>query len=195
MSLEYRELKPGKCIVIDGEPYMVTESIFSRVQQMKPTMQTKLKSLISGKVVSRGFKETDKIEEAEMSYKPIKYLYTNKGESWFCEEKDPSKRFKLEEAVVSDYIDLIKTNSIVNAMVFTIDDEEKIIGLKPEAKVDLKVVEAPPSIKGNTAQGGSKMVKVETGAMINTPLFIDVGDIIRVNTQTREYSERVSKAS
>ena len=102
---------------------------------------------------------------------------------------NPTARFKLEENVVGNSIDLIKANSLVNAKIF----DEKIISIELPIKVELKVVEAPPSTKGNTAQGGNKQVKVETGAMINTPLFVNEGDIIVINTETRQYTERAGK--
>lgn len=187
--LSYNELKPGTYIVLDGQPYFVLEFNFLRMQQRKPVAQTKIKNLITGKTVEKNFQHTDKLEEAEIETKPIKYLYSNKREFWFCFEKDPSKRFKLEESVAGECADLLKTNSIVDAIIF----DEKIIGIKLPAKVELKVIEAPPSTKGNTAQGGTKQVKVETGAMINVPMFINEGDIIRINTQAKEYVERAEK--
>lgn len=187
--LNYNELRPGICIVLDGQPYAVLEFKFLRMQQRKPVAQTKLKNLITAKVVEKTFQQTDKLEEAEIKKRPIKYLYSNRGEFWFCEEKDASKRFKLDESMVSDYANLMKPNSIVEVIVFN----DKIIGVNLPVKVELKVVEAPPSTKGNTAQGGTKQVKLETGAVINAPLFINERDVVRVNTQTREYVERVEK--
>ena len=146
--------------------------------------------------MEKTFQPSDKFEEAEIETKPIKYLYSNKparrgggGEHWFCEKDNPGARFKLEESVVPAFIDLLKTNTLVDAKIFN----EKIIGLEPPVKVELKVVEAPPSVKGNTAQGGNKQVKVETGAMINTPLFVNEGDTIVINTETRQYMERAGK--
>jgi elongation factor P len=89
--------------------------------------------------------------------------------------------------MIGDSADLMKSNLIVDAVVFN----NRIIGIKMPVKVELKVVEAPPSTKGNTAQGGTKQVKLETGAAINVPLFIKEGDIIRINTETKQYVERV----
>ena len=194
--LNYNDLKPGTFMVFEGQPYVVMEFHFLRMQQRKPVVQTKIRNIITGKTVEKTFQPSDKFEEAEIETKPIKYLYSNKparrgggGEHWFCEKDNPSARFKLEESVVPAFIDLLKTNSLVDAKLFN----EKIIGLEPPVKVELKVVEAPPSVKGNTAQGGNKQVKVETGAMINTPLFVNEGDIIVINTETRQYVERANK--
>ena len=186
--LNYNDLKPGVFMVFEGQPYVVMEFHFLRMQQRKPVVQTKIKNIITGKTVEKTFQPSDKFEEAEIETKPIKYLYSNRGKHWFCEKDNPSARFKLEENVVPVFIDLLKANSLVNAKLFN----EKIIGLEPPIKVELKVVEAPPSVKGNTAQGGNKQVKVETGAIISTPLFVNEGDTIVVNTETRQYVERAT---
>lgn len=188
--LNYNELKPGKCIVLEGQPYQVVEAKFLRMQQRKPVMQTKIKNIINGKTIERNFQQGEKFEEAEIETKEIKYLYNHRGEYWFCEPDNPGKRFQLKEENISEKADLLKPNSIIEAVLFN----NKIIGIKLPIKIDYKVVEAPPGVKGNTAQGGTKQVVIETGAKINTPLFINEGDIIRINTETREYVERVEKA-
>lgn len=186
--LQYNEATVGVFIVYEGQPYEVLESRVFRMQQRKPVNATKLRNLISGNVVQHSFGVSDKMEEAELVTKPVKYLYTNKGEHWFCEEKDPSKRFKLEHTMLGDGIRFIKTNSLVDALIF----EEKIIGIKLPIKVELKVTEAPPAVKGDTAKGGSKQVTLETGATINAPLFITEGEVIRINTTTGDYVERAN---
>lgn len=187
--LEYNELKPGTYFILDGQPYVVLEFNFLRMQMRKPVAQTKIKNLITSKVAEKTFQQTDKFEEAEIEKRPIKYLYNNRGEFWFSEERDASKRFKLEENLIGGSADLMKPNSIVESIEF----KNKIIGINLPIKVDLRVIEAPPAIRGDTAQGGTKQVKLETGAIINVPLFINEGDIVRVNTQTREYVERAEK--
>jgi len=189
--LNYSELKPGKYIVLDGQPYVVMEASFLRMQQRKPVMQTKLKNLINDKTVEKTFQHNDKIEEAEIEIREVKYLYSHRGEFWFCEKDDASKRFMIEEELVAVYADLMKPNMLVGVVVFN----DKIIGVKLPIKIELKVIEAPPAIKGNTAQGGTKQVKLETGVIVNTPLFVENGDIILLNTETREYVERVKKGS
>lgn len=188
--LSYSELKPGKYIVLDGQPYVVMEFNFLRKQQRRPVAQTKIKNLITGKTIEKTFQQSDKLEEADMGIKEIKYLYSNRGEFWFSEKDNPSKRFKLDEEMVGDFASLMKGNSPIEAVMFG----DKIIGIKMPIKIDLKVVEAPPGVKGDTAQGGTKQVKTETGAAIIVPLFINEGDVVRINTETKEYVERVSKA-
>lgn len=176
-------------MVFEGQPYVVLDFHFLRMQQRKPVVQTKIRNIITGKTVEKTFQPSDKFEEAEIVTRPIKYLYSNRGEHWFCNKDNPADRFKLEKDIAPSFMDLLKPNSLIGAKIFN----EKIIGLEPPIKVELKVTEAPPSTKGNTAQGGNKQVKVETGAMINTPLFINEGDVIVINTETRQYVERANK--
>ena len=105
--------------------------------------------------------------------------------------KDKAKRFSLKADVIGDKIKFIKSNTDVDTIIFTNeDDEEIIIGVKMPIKVELKVTEAPPSIKGSTMTGGNKIATLETGGTINVPLFIEVGETIRINTETGEYVER-----
>jgi len=187
--INYNDLKPGKVFILDGQPYQVLEFSFLRMQQRKPVAQTKIKNLINGKIINRNFQHTDSFEEAEIKYREVKFLYSHRDKFVFCEMNDPSKRFEISEEQIGDMAKYLKPNSSVEVMEF----EDKIINIFMPIKMDFKVIEAPPSIKGNTAQGGVKAVKIETGTMINVPLFVESGDIIRVNTQTGEYTERVEK--
>lgn len=185
--LEYNEITLRKYILLDEEPFEVIDSHVFRKQQRKPVNQVKLRSLISGRIVEKSFHQSEKADEAELDEKKIKYLYSNRGESWFCEENDPSKRFTLSENITGDKLRFIVPNSIIKAIVF----DEKIIGINIPIKVDLKVTEAPPAVKGDTAKGGNKQITLETGTVINAPLFISPGDVVRINTETGEYTERV----
>ncbi len=187
--LSYSDLRPGVFFVLDGQPYEVLEFAFLRMQQRKPVAQTKIKNLISGKIISRNFQPNETFQEAAINYKNVKFLYAHREKFVFCEKDNPSKRFELSEEQIGDLAKFLKPNGEVEV----IEYEEKIINVNLPIKMELKIVEAPPSIKGNTAQGGTKAVKLETGAMINAPLFIEEGDIVRVNTQTGEYVERVEK--
>lgn len=187
--LEYNEILPKRVILLDGEPYEVLDAHVFRKQQRKPVNQTKLRHLITGKVTEQAFHVSEKVEEADLSTKNVKYLYQNRSEWWFCNEKNPADRFSLSEDTVGQGGKFLKTNSIVEALVF----DEKVIGLKLPIKVELKVTEAPPAVKGDTRQGGSKQVVLETGATINAPLFINEGDVVRINTELGEYVERADK--
>jgi elongation factor P len=188
--LEYNEILPKTVIVHDGEPYVVLSSWIFRKQMRKPVNQTKLRNLISGSVIEHTFQQTDKADQAEIESRPGKFIYNRNGEWWFCDPKNAADRFKLEDELVGDQGNFLLINMEVELMLY----EEKVFSMKMPVKVDLKVKEAPPNIKGDTAQGGNKNVIVETGAVVSTPLFIETNDVIRVNTTTGEYVERVTKA-
>ncbi len=187
--LEYNEILKGRVILLGDEPYEVLDAHVFRKQQRKPVNQTKLRHLITGKVTEQAFHVSEKVPEADLSTQSVKYMYTNKGERWFCAENNPADRFMLSEETIGTGAHFMKPNMIVEALVF----DEKIIGVKVPIKMELKVTEAPPAVRGNTAQGGSKVVTLETGATINAPLFINEGDVIRINTETGDYVERVDK--
>ncbi|OGZ08457.1 MAG: hypothetical protein A3C93_01460 [Candidatus Lloydbacteria bacterium RIFCSPHIGHO2_02_FULL_54_17] len=188
--LDYNEVTPHKFILRDGEPYEVLTHWVFRKQQRKPVNQTKLKNLISGKVVEITFHQNEKVQEADMGARKIKYLYTNRGESWFCDPENPGDRFQLDADVVGDALRFVKTNSIIDGVTF----EDDIISIRPPVKVELKVTEAAPAVRGNTSGNALKIVTIETGATVSVPMFINEGDIVRVNTDTGEYAERVEKA-
>lgn len=191
--LNYNEITQKKFVVLDGAPYEVLDAHIFRMQQRKPVNQTKLKNLITGKIAEYTFHQADKAVEADLQKKQAKYLYNTtrlpagrQGEWWFCEPADPSKRFKIASQMIGDAGKFLKANSLVELLVFN----EQIIGVKLPIKVELTVTEAAPAVKGNTVQGGTKQVTLETGATINTPLFINEGDILCINTETGEYVER-----
>jgi elongation factor P len=188
--LSYNEILQKKVIVYNNEPYKVISSHIFRMQQRKPVNQTKLQHLVSGKVVEISFHQNESVPEADIETMQANYLYTNRGESWFAEVGNPKNRFSFPEEVVHDQVQWLKSNAEVEVLVY----DEKPITLEVPIKVDLKVTEAAPAVKGNTVSGGSKQVKVESGATVQVPMFINEGDILRINTETGEYVERLEKA-
>ncbi len=193
--LEYNEVKPGKYILYNNEPYEVLESHVARTQQRKPQNQTKLRSMLSGRITPVSFHSSERIPEADIDSRPIKFIYESRGQYCFSEMKDPSKRFFLDSAIIGPQVKFLKGDTEVSALTFASEDsdEPKIIGIKIPIKMELLVKEAPPAVRGNTVQGGTKQITLETGAVINAPLFVNEGDIIRVNTETGDYVERVDK--
>ncbi len=190
--LDYSEIREKKIILHEGEPCEVVESHVARTQQRKPQNQVKLKSLISGKTFAATFHVSDTADEADVSKREIKFLFHNKGEYWFADPKDPKNRFKLDEKILNaNTIKFLKGNTIANAMVFEDEDEvETRIQVKLPVKMEFTVKEAPPSMRGNTASGGGKVVVLENGTTLTTPMFVEAGDRIIVNTDTGEYVER-----
>lgn len=187
MALAYTDLTKGVLFIMDGAPYEVLETHFLRMQQRKAVVQTRIRNLITGKLLDRNFQASDSFEEAEIERKKAIFIYQTKGEYWFHAEGDPKARFSLSAEIVGDQGQFLKPNTKVETMVF----EDRVIKVDIPVKMDFKVIEAPPSIKGNTAQGGTKVVTIEGGAKISAPLFINEGEMIRVNTQTGQYVERV----
>lgn len=174
---------------MDGAPYEVLESHFLRMQQRKAVVQTKIRNLITGKVLDRNFQPSDEFEEAEIERKTTMFIYTSRGEYWFHEKGNPKNRFALGGEALGESAQFLKPNTEVSTMVF----KDKVIKVQLPVKMDFAVIEAPPAIKGNTAQGGTKVVTLEGGAKISAPLFVNEGDIVRVNTATGDYVERVEK--
>ena len=190
-KLEYSDIREKKIIIHNDEPCEVIESHVARTQQRKPQNQVKLRSLISGKVFPATFHASESADEADIIKRDITFLYSNKGEYWFCDPDDKSKRFKLDENLIGNTAKFFKQNGNVTALVWDNDDEEVIIKITLPIKMEFKVKEAPPAVRGDTSKGGNKVITLENGTTLNAPMFINEGDIIRVNTETGEYVERV----
>ena len=188
--LNYSEILPKKIVLIDDQPFEVLDAHVFQKQKSRPVNHTKVKNLLSGSVKEVVFHQFEKAEEADMGTKEVKYLFVNRGEYTFCDAKDPADRFKLTDAQLGANIKYIKPNTVVDATTFN----GNIIGLRYPIKVELKVTEAAPAVRGNTSGNATKIVTLETGATVNVPMFINEGDILRINTETGEYTERVEKA-
>ena len=185
--LTHNDLKKGTRIIFGGEPYEVLESQPMKKAQRRVVIQARIRNLISGNVLSQNFHQGDIFEEAEVSKMEVKFLYSNRGQYFFSEKENPAKRFSLESDQIGRQAQFLKQNQIVEAIVF----EKKVINVSLPIKIELKVTEAPPGEKGSRAQSGTKNVTLETGAKINTPLFIEVGDIVEINTDTGDYVRRI----
>lgn len=188
--LSINDLKTGTLFILDGDPYEALEVKRLHMGRGSSSIQTRIKNLRTGQVYSRNFKPADIFNEADIEKKLVVYLYHHRGEFVFHEKSKPQNRFPLPESITAEIQNWLKPNVELEGLFF----DGNIITVKPPIKLDLKVVEAPPAIKGDTAQGGTKTVKLETGAEIQVPLFINEGDIVRVNTQLGTYAERVEKS-
>ncbi|HRY30889.1 MAG TPA: hypothetical protein P5328_00655 [Candidatus Paceibacterota bacterium] len=190
--LAYNEIKERKYIILEKQPYEVLSSHVFRKQQRKPVNQTKLRNLITGSMRVETFHANDSVEEAELDVKKIKFIYKRfnprekRNEFWFSEVENPN-RFEITESLIGDAHRFLKDGLEIDALIF----EDQIIGIKVPIKIEYKVTEAPPAVKGNSVTGANKQVKLETGLTINAPIFINEGDVVRINTETGEYVERV----
>ena len=189
-KLQYNEITVKKTVVMDDDPYLVLSSALSKKDRQKASNNVKMKNLRTGGVVDRTFHQSDTLDEADIEKQDVKFLYENRGEYFFCEPSNPRERFSFGQEIIGDAAKFMKENSLVEALVFNGD----IMSISLPVKVDLKVTEAAPAVKGNTSSGATKEVVLESGATIQVPMFINEGDIVRVNTEDGGYTERVEKA-
>ncbi|MDO8514628.1 MAG: elongation factor P [bacterium] len=185
--LSYNEIKPGVAVLVEGEPYVCTWNNIMQKQQRRPVNQTKLRHLIKGNVIEHPFQQSDKLQEAEIETRLAVFIYERNGEWFFHDLKDKSKRFSVTDEMMGESGKFLKGNTAVETLWF----DEKLFRVKLPIKMELKVKEAPPNTRGNTAQGGTKIVVLETGATVDVPMFVNEGDVVRINTETGEYVERV----
>jgi len=185
--LNYSDIKKDTQIVIDDEPYEILEARPMKKARGQATLQTRIRNLITGNVLSKNFQPGETFEEADISKMEAKHLYSHRSRYFFSEIDNPSKRFDLTAEQIGIAAKFLKPEQIVEGLIF----RGKIINISLPIKVQLKVITAPPSIKGERAQAGTKQVILETGAKINVPTFIKKGDTIEVNTETGEYVRRI----
>lgn len=188
--LSYNEILPKTIIDYNNEPYEVLSSHIFRMQMRKPVNQTKLRHLVSGKVVEISFHQNETVTEADVDTMRALYLYTARGESWFAQVGNPKNRFSFPDEAVHDKVQWLAPNSVVDVLTY----EGKPMTIKIPIKVELEVKDAPPAVRGNTVSGGTKIAELVTGAKVDVPLFINAGDIVRINTDSGLYTERVEKA-
>jgi elongation factor P len=188
--LSYNEITLKKVILHDGEPYLVVASHVFRKQQRKPVNITKLKGLKSGRALEVTFHQNETVQEADLETKIVTFIYKKPGEFWFHNIGKPAERFSLSDEMVGEQGKFLKERSDVSVLIF----DEEVIAIKYPIKVELKVKEAMDAVKGNTSSGAQKEVTLETGAVVMAPMFINAGDVISINTETGDYSERIEKA-
>lgn len=179
------DLKPGRAISIDGDPYMVVSSQFGRKSQSKANMQCKLKNMKTGQVISRNFQGAEKIEQADVGYRHVQFLY---GDATSCTFMDLETydQFALQKDSLEGIVDFLSDGLECDALMY----EDNPIGIKLPSTVVLVVKETIPGVKGDTATGGSKPAIMDTGLQVNVPLFVNEGEKVKVNTETGEYMER-----
>lgn len=181
-------LSKGVNIILDNEPFEVLEVEHSRFAQRRAVLRTKVKSLITGNVYNKTFQSNEKFDEADVTKEKARYLYQNGDSFYFMNEKN-YEQFSLTNKQIGD-----KTNFLLEGMTVEIlKFNDQPISISLPIKMKFKVTSAPPGIKGDTAQGGSKTVIIETGLQVTTPLFVNEGEYISVDTRTAEYLEKVNE--
>lgn len=183
------ELKAGRAVVVDGEPYLITWNQFSKSARQGGVMATKLKNLKTGSVIQKTFQGNDKLEPADVGYRKAQYLYGDESSGYTFMDLNSYEQFELTADTVGDSAKFLVEGGDVDALVF----EENPIGINLPATVNLKVVETIPGVKGDTATGGTKPATLESGLVVNVPLFISEGDVLKINTDTGEYMSRAGE--
>ena len=187
MTIGYGDLKRGMPIDLDGEPYAVVEYERSKMQQRAPVMRVRFRSLRTGRVTDRTFQGFDvKLKPASVERRKAQYIYQD-GDLYYFMDQESYEQFPLDRESIGDSLQYM----VEEATVDVIFHEDQPIATEMPITVDLKVAGTEPGFKGNTAQGGSKPATLETGLLVQVPLFIDTGETIRVDTRSGEYLSRV----
>lgn len=184
--LSLNEIKGGKVIQVNSEPYVVVKADHHKMGRGGAVLKTKLKNLINGSILEKTFQGNDKAEEANTEKKKANFMYKDDNEAYFM-DNSTYEQFNISLEQIGEKQKFFKDGTDMDILYF----ESKPIAVELPIKMEFKVITAPPGVKGNSAGNVTKQIELETGALINAPLFINEGDVIRVNTETEEYVERV----
>lgn len=188
MAVDTSQFRNGLKLELDGQPFVIT--YFQHVKPGKggAFVRTKLKNLLNGRVVDRTFRSGEKCQEADIAEKQMQYLYHD-GESLIFMDAETYDQNPIGNDVLGDAVDYLLENLQVEVLFWN----GKPVNIQLPNYIEAKVTKSDPGIKGDTSSGANKPATIESGATLNVPLFIEEGDVIRVDTRTGEYSERVSK--
>ncbi len=180
------EFRKGLKIEIEGEPYVIVD-----FQHVKPGkggafVRTRIKSLLSGNVLDMTFRSGDRVNKPDLEEREMQFLYESGGEYHFMDVHSYDQLFITADQL-GDSKDFLKENLVIKALFHN----KRPIGVEVPMFVELKVVSAEPGIRGDTATGATKPATLESGAVIQVPLFVEEGDVLRIDTRTREYITRV----
>ena len=180
------DFRNGRTFEFEGNVYQVVE--FQHVKPGKGAafVRTKLKNVITGAVVERTFRPTEKVEEAHIERKNMEYSY-NDGDLYYFMDQETYDMLPIGKDQIGDALKFVKENM----MCMILSYKGNVFGIEPPTFVELQVTETEPGFAGNTATGATKPATLETGASIQVPLFVNEGDTIRIDTRTGEYMERV----
>ena len=180
------EFRSGLRIIIDNDPCVIVDNEFVKPGKGQAFNRVRIKNLKTGKTVDKTFKSGDSVEAADVMDTEMQFLYTD-GEFWHFMEPNTFEQFAAGEEAVGDARDWITDGDLCG---ITLWNNAPLIVTAPNF-VELEIVETDPGVKGDTAGGGGKPAKLSTGAVVRVPLFVDQGEIIRVDTRSREYVSRV----
>ena len=185
-SYNTNEFRSGLKLLIDGDPCAIVENEFVKPGKGQAFNRVKIRNLKTGRVVDRTYKSGESVEAVDVVDYEMQYLYSD-GDEWHFMDPQSYEQYVAGEAAVADAKGWLKEEDICN---ITLWNGTPLLVEAPNF-VELKIVETDPGLKGDTAQGGIKPARLETGATVRVPLFVEEGEIIRVNTKLGEYVSRV----
>lgn len=185
--LNFNEIKTGKVIKVNNEPFIIIKTDHHKMGRGGAVLKIKCRNLINGNILERTYQGAEKAEEAETETKKANFMYKDKEEAYFMDNTN-FEQFNLSLEDIGEPAMFLKEGVDVDVLYF----EGRPVSVSLPIKMDFKVVSAPPGVKGNSAGNVNKQVEIETGAKINVPMFINEGDMIRINTDTGEYVERAN---
>lgn len=183
--ISVNDLKTGLTLQLDNGLWSVVEFLHVKPGKGAAFVRSKLKNVETGQVVEKTFRAGEKVAKAMLDRREMQYLY-KEGSEYVMMDNETYEQLQIPEDHIGDGIKYLKENMVVQVLMH----DSRIIGIDIPAHVELEVVDTPPAEKGNTAQGGTKPAKLETGAVVNVPFFVQNGDIIRVDTRSNEYLDR-----
>jgi elongation factor P len=188
LMITANDLRPGKAFELDGELFVVTSFQHIKPGKGSPFVRVKMRGIKSNVTTERTFRPDEKLKDAYLEHKKMQYLYKSDKDYIFM-DTETFEQNTLNEEEIEEEANYLIENSMVDILFYN----NKPIGIDLPTSINLKVVKTEPGVRGDTAQGGSKPATLETGFTVQVPLFIEEGDIIKVDTRTGEYIERVSK--
>lgn len=186
--LNFNEIKTGKVILLNNEPYIIIKTDHHKMGRGGAVLKAKCRNLINGNILERTYQGAEKAEEAATENKKANFMYKDKEEAYFMDNVS-FEQFNLPLEEIGEKVQFLKEDTDVTVLYFN----NKPVSIDLPIKMDFKVVSAPPGVKGNSAGNVNKQVEIETGALINVPMFIEEGDVIRLNTDSGEYVERANQ--
>ncbi len=180
------EFKSGLKIILDNDPHTIVENEFVKPGKGQAFSRVKVRNLLTGRVIERTFKSGDSVEAADVFEKDLQYLYSD-GEFWHFMDPESFEQFAADKQVIGDAAQWLKEEDTCQATLWN----GAPITITPPNFVELKVVETDPGLKGDTSGSGGKPAHLETGATVRVPLFVQEGEVIRVDTRSGEYMSRV----
>ena len=184
--ISVNDLKTGLTLELDNGLWSVVEFLHVKPGKGAAFVRTKLKNVETGQVIEKTFRAGEKVGKATLDRREMQYLY-KEGADYVMMDNETYDQLHLTQDQIGDGLKYLKENMNVQVLMH----DSRIIGVDIPAHVELTVVDTPPAEKGNTAQGGSKPATLETGAVVNVPFFVANGDVIRVDTRSNEYLDRV----